>query len=117
MIGIYIIIGFILFVSFIAFCQYISEKDMEKNAFYNQKWYNDACKKFGDDYYYPPARHSSWITKSGTIIKQSCHFKPVRNSTYYPSCTPLIPWFTEIKVCYGGGIERVIRRVIFRDKK
>ena len=77
---------------------------------YNQKWYKDAAKEFGEDYYYPPSTHRTCMNSKGTHIRTSQHYRPVRSSTYYHTFEELTPWFVEVKACWGGGNEKLLDR-------
>ena len=102
--GAIIALGVLAVVCLVAACQ-----DDDSNAFYNQKWYIDAAKEFGDDYYYPPATHRSIMNSAGTVIRNSQHYRPVRSSTY-SATTELVPWFIETKAVYCGGHEKFLER-------
>ena len=86
----------------------------DSNVCYDQKWYKDAAKEFGEDHYYPPSTHRTCMNSKGTHIRTSQHYRPVRGSTYYHTSEELIPWFVEVKACWGGGNEKLLERT-FND--
>jgi hypothetical protein len=104
--GIIITLGIL---AFIAACV-AANADDDSNVFYKQQWYNDAAKEFGEDYYYPPSTHRSIMNSSGTVIRNSQHYRPVRSSTYSSAFDKLTPWFIDTKAVYNGGCEKLLER-------
>ena len=103
--GIIIALGVLFIICIVA-----TNSTDNENACYYQQWYNDASKEFGEDYYYPPATHRSIMNSSGTVIRNSQHYRPVRSSTYSPIFDKLTPWFIETKAVYNGGCEKFLER-------
>ena len=74
----------------------ITHYPYSSNRCFDQDWYKNACKEFGEDYTYPQSTYRSIIQANGVIIREEKHYKPYRHSTFDRFTDKLEPWFIEM---------------------
>ncbi len=91
-----IVIGIIIYLVVSLIGVIITHTPYPSNRCFDQQWYKNACKEFGEDYTYPQSTIRSIMQANGTIIREERHYKPYRYSTFDRFTDKLEPWFLEI---------------------
>ena len=107
-----IVIGIIIYLVISLIGVILTYTPYPSNRCFDQDWYHNACKQFGDDYYYPISTCRSIMQADGTIIREEKHYKPYRYSTFDCFTDKLEPWFMEILRVDGGRNQFLDRRFL-----